>query len=329
MRYLLGIIAGILSGFAFAAASIAQKRAMNDIGADAPLFRNLLASPLWIGGFVGAFVLGAPLNMASYMALGPTLPPALSSIGLAAVPLLARRFLGERPPARSFAGAAAIAIAIACIGISGIAIKPESVDWVDRSFLIRAAMAVGCIAALAAACLVSGLLPRSRGALPFALAAGAAQALMNAFMAPIAGQLGRLVSGGLGAAGLIIAGSAGLALLAANLGAIAIAQLALRKGRAATVIPFQQLPIQIVPLILHAALYRESFGGRTEMALLASGLALLIAGAFALGGGRQASEGRRPGAAAGLVLLFALALPCTLDSQESASCGTRSANARS
>lgn len=283
MRYMLGVLAGILSGLAFTASSIAQKRAIDEIGVEAPLFRNLVKSPLWLAGFAVSFAIGAPLNMAAYMAIGPTLPPALNSIGLAAIPILARVFLGERPPARSYAGAAAIALAVACIGLSGIAIAPESINWLDRSFLLRGAITVGCILVFSAACIGFGLYSRSSGVISLALAAGAAQALANALMAPIAGQLGLLVSGSLGLIGLIIAGAASIALAAVNFGAIAVAQCALRKGSAAVVIPLQQLPIQVVPIIFHVAMYRGSFGGTGKTALLTAGISLLIVGAFALG----------------------------------------------
>jgi hypothetical protein len=283
MRQVLGVLAGVFSGLVFTASSIAQKRAINAIGTDAPLFRNLVRSPLWLAGFAASFAIGAPLNMAAYMAIGPTLPPALGSISLAAVPILARVFLGDKPPARSYAGAAAVAMAVALIGLNGLAIAPERVDWLDRAFLMRAAATIACIVACAAACVGFGLRSRSGGGNTFALAAGAAQALTNAFMAPIAGQLGRLFSGSLGMAGLAIAATASVALAAVNFGAIALAQLALRKGTATAVIPLQQLPIQAIPLILHVVLYRGSLGTMPETAFLALGLLLLIAGSCALG----------------------------------------------
>jgi len=321
MRQALGVLAGIFSGLVFTASSIAQKRAINAIGTDAPLFRNLVRSPLWLAGFAASFAVGAPLNMAAYMAIGPTLPPALSAIGLAAVPVLARVFLGDRAPARSYAGAAAVALAVACIGLSGLAIAPERVDWVDPSFLLRAAVTVASIVAVAAACVGFGLRSRSAGGNSFALAAGAAQALTNAFMAPIAGQLGLLFSGSLGMAGLAVAAIASVALAAVNFGAIALTQLALRKGAATAVIPLQQLPIQAIPLILHVVLYRGNFGGAPEVAMLASGFVFLIVGSCALGLGRKATGGKKPGgrapAVVALAIISALALPSQLEAQES------------
>lgn len=320
VRYALGFAAGILSGLAFTASSIMQKRAMNSIRAGSPLFRNLLKKPLWLAGLAAAFAIGAPLNMAAYVAIGPTLPPALGSIGLAATPALARLFLGERPPARIIAGACAIALAVACIGLSGLAIAPESVDWAGRPMLARAMIAAACMAAAVAALAGLGARSRAHGAPCFALAAGSAQALANALMAPIAGQLGRLASGRLDASGLAIMAAASLALIAVNAGAIAMAQLALRKGVASTAVPLQQLPIQAIPLVLHIALYRGDFGAAGETALLALGVAVLIAGSFALGLDGKPISGRHRALPAGLALAVALGLafahPSRLDAQE-------------
>ncbi len=326
VRYLLGVLAGILSGIVFTASSILQKRAINAIGDTAPFFLNLARSPLWLLGFALSFAIGAPLSMASYMAIGPTIPPALGSLGLAAVPVLARLFLGERPAALSYAGAAAVALAVACIGLSGMAIAPEGINWLDPGFLLRAAAAFGSVLLVAAACLGSGLLPRGAGAMPLALAAGAFQAVANALMAPIAGQLGLLVSGNLGLAGFLIAGLASIALASVNLGAIAVAQLALRKGTAAMVVPIQQLPIQLTPLVFHAVLYRGGFGAAGKAALLGSGLVLLIAGSFALGRGKAKAKalGKLPAAAACLVLAFAGASPTSLGAQDASPAGSSS-----
>jgi hypothetical protein len=290
VRLVLGVLAGVFSGLVFTASSIAQKRAINAIGTDTPLFRNLVRSPLWLAGFVASFAVGAPLNMAAYMALGPTLPPALSAISLAAVPLLARAFLGDRPPVRSYAGAATVALAVALIGFSGLSIAPERVDWLDGDFLSRAGIAIAGITAAALCCVAFGLRSRPAAGYSFALAAGCAQALTNAFMAPIAGQLAAIVAGSRGMAGLAVAALASVALAAVNFIAIALAQLALRNGVAATVIPLQQVPIQVIPIILHIWLYSGSLARVPGAVLLAPGLVLLIAGSFALGPGRVPSR---------------------------------------
>lgn len=121
----------------------------------------------------------------------------------------------------------------------------------------------------------------------FALAAGAAQALTNVFIAPIAGQLSHLVSGNLDASGWVITGTASIALAAIDIGVIALAQLALCKGTASAVIPLQQLPIQTIPIILHVLLYRGNFGDAPRIIMLAMGLVHLLTGSYVLGLGKK------------------------------------------
>jgi len=176
MRYAIGVMAGVLSGLVFAASSIAQKRAMNVIGVNVPMFRNLLKSPLWLAGFIASFAIGAPLNMA----------------------------------------------------------------------------------------------------------AGIAQAITNALMAPIAGQFGHLFTGRLDTVGLMIAGGTSLALVGVNGGALVLAQLALRRGAAAEVVPLQYVPVQIIPLIFHVFMYQSVFESSRAIACVALGVPLLLIGAFAV-----------------------------------------------
>jgi hypothetical protein len=286
VRYLLGILAGLAAGFIFTAASIAQKSAIDALKVDAPLFRNLVKSRLWLAGLASSFILGAPLNMASYAAIGPTLPPALASIGLAAVPVLARIFLGERPPMRAYAGAAAISAGIGLLGLSGASMAPEGFDWLETGFLARGSIAAAFAAIFATACIAAGMRSRVAGAAAFALAAGMLIALTNAFMGPFAGELGILVSGRSTSRDISIILFASMGLIAVNILSIVIAQISLRKGRAASVIPLQQAPIQLFPLLMHFLVYRESSSGM-KTALVIIGAALILSGSSALGPGHQ------------------------------------------
>jgi hypothetical protein len=283
MRLALGILAGLCSGLVFSGAAVAQKRAMNELGQGGKSFSRLLRSPLWLGGFVASFLLGAPLNVAAYAALGPVLPPALGAIGLAAAPLLARAFLGERQPPASYLGAFAIALAVASLGASGLVLAPERVPWTEAGFLSRAALGCATVLALVLLLVALGLRAGQGGQLALTLAAGGAQALVNACMTPLAAQIAPLASGSLGAGGLTVAAVAGLAMAALNLAAIAVAQLALRRGEAGTVLPLQQLPLQLIPIAFHVAVYRGSLGGSSSRLALAAGLLLLSLGSMALG----------------------------------------------
>lgn len=141
--------------------------------------------------------------MACYVAIGPTLPPALSAIALAAIPLGARVVLGERQTPRSWAGALAVALGVASIGLCGASIAPEKLEWLEPSFLARAAASLGCLALACAAFLGLGLSRKGAPALFLALAAGSAQGIVNALMAPIARQQALLAAGLL----LLLAGS--------------------------------------------------------------------------------------------------------------------------
>ncbi len=279
MRYFLGVLAGIVSGLVFAASSIAQKKAMNAIGQDMPVVKSLFRSPLWLAGFSASFLIGAPLNMAAFVALGPTLPPALGSIGVAAIPIMARLFLGERIVRRSYLGTSLIAGGIILMALSGISLTAESIDWLDRDFLFRAFLSIGLVALAAAAFWLAGF-KSIRMPHFLAISAGLALAIANAFMGPISGQIGRFLSKKLDLTGLAIVASASLILIAVNAVAIVLAQIALKRGTAALVVPLQQIPIQITPLFFHVVLYREALESPSAVLLVSLGASFLVFGAF-------------------------------------------------
>jgi hypothetical protein len=230
MCYLLGILTAITSGLVFTFSSMLQKRAMRGMDSGGPLEGHLLRSPLWLLDFAGSFILGAPLNMAAYVVIGPTLPPALGAAGLAAVPVAASWMIGERQGARSWTGAFAISLGVAAVCLSGLAIAPEQVDWLEPAFLRRAALVLGGLGALAVATLGLRRLGAGPASLHLALVAGIAQGLVNAQMASVAGQIGRSVTGRLNFETIFVAGDA-------NAGAIFVGQLALKSGPTSSVIP--------------------------------------------------------------------------------------------
>jgi hypothetical protein len=109
------------------------------------------------------------------------------------------------------------------------------------------------------------------------------QALANALMAPVAGGMGNLLAGRSDPSGILIALAAGAALVASSLTAVVLAQLAYRRGLAVRMVPLQQVPVQIVPPILHVLVYSRVISGAWAIAALSLGVAALLVGGFALG----------------------------------------------
>jgi drug/metabolite transporter (DMT)-like permease len=281
-RYLLGILAAAVGGVIYMAASVLQKRAVSAIDPGAPLMRRLLRSPLWLAAFGASFALGVPLSLVAYLAIGPTLPPALACIGLAAVPVLSRLVLGERPSVSAWIGAGAVALGVAFIGLTGLSINLEGVSWLDRSLLLRAGgayVAILCLGLIAVA--IAAASPIASGPC-LAIAAGFMQALANALMAPVTGGLGNLLARRSDPSGFLIALAAGAALVASSSTAVVLAQLAYRRGLAVRMVPLQQVPVQIVPPILHILVYGQTVSGTWVIAALSLGVAALLVGGFAL-----------------------------------------------
>jgi drug/metabolite transporter (DMT)-like permease len=282
LRYVLGITAGILSGIVFAAASVIQKKAVNTVDPAEPLIRKLIRSPLWLMTLALTFFVGTPLNFACYAAIGPTLPPALGAIGLVAVPVLARMVVKERPRLREYLGAGAVAAGVVLMTLAGLSLNPEGMDWLEPSFLLRAASSLGGVLFFALALFALGKRVSALAGFFFALSAGCGFALSNSLITPIAGQVWNFIADGFDGGGFAIAISVGACLLAINVAAIALSQFALRKGKATNIIPLQQVPVQLIPILLHVALYRQAISADGILPLVC-GVLLLLAGVLALG----------------------------------------------
>jgi hypothetical protein len=143
-----------------------------------------------------------------------------------------------------------------------------------------AGAAILCLGLIAVA--IAAVSPIASGPC-LALAAGFMQALANALMAPVTGGMGNLLAGRSDRSGILIALAAGAALVASTLTAVALAQLAYQRGSAVRMVPLQQVPVQIVPPILHVLVYGRAISGAWTIAALGLGVIALLAGGFALG----------------------------------------------
>lgn len=282
LRFVLGITAGILSGIVSAAASVIQKKAVNAIDPTEPLIRRLIRSPLWLMTLAMTFFVGSPLLFACYAAIGPTLPSALGAVGLVAVPVLARMVVKERPRLREYLGALAVAAGVVLMTLAGLSLNPEGMDWLDPSFLLRAAYSLGGVLLIALALFFLGRRVPILAGLFFALSAGCGFALSNSLITPVAGQLWNFMVDGFDGDSFAIAISVGACLLAINVAGIALSQFALRRGKASNIVPLQQVPVQLVPIFLHVALYRKAITAEGILPLVC-GVLLLLAGVLALG----------------------------------------------
>lgn len=80
--YWAGVTAAIAAGITFNLGMLIQKPAVAKTTAGSSLIRQLIRSPLWLGGFALQFIIGMPLNMLAQSLIGPAIIPGLMAVGL-------------------------------------------------------------------------------------------------------------------------------------------------------------------------------------------------------------------------------------------------------
>jgi drug/metabolite transporter (DMT)-like permease len=298
-RYAAGVAAALAAGAAYNVGQLAQKVAVNRLGAapvgeaglrSAGFVAGLLRSPLWLVGFAVVAFVGTPLNILAAAWLGPAILPGLMSLGLVVLALGAVTIVGERLGAADVAGIALVMAGIALIGLSRLAVDVSSADLHSPALLGRLAAFTAATTALGAAGLTFGAGPGARGARgPLrALASGLFFAASNLWLAEFLNAAGPWLSGIPLREGLGLAATAlGVMIASSGLGIVST-QYAYKVGDASRMVPIQMVPAQVVPIAAFVLVFRGAAPSAAAIPLAAGGAALVLAGAGLLAG-RHAS----------------------------------------
>jgi drug/metabolite transporter (DMT)-like permease len=291
-RYAAGVASALAAGAAYNAGQLAQKVAVNNLGA-APrasgFVGGLLRSPLWLAGFAVVALVGTPLNILAAAWLGPAILPGLMSLGLVVLAVGAVTIVGERLGAADVTGIALVMAGIALIGSSRLAVDVASADLHAPALLGRLAAFTAATTALGAAGLAVGATPGARGARgPLrSLASGLFFTASNLWLAEFLNAAGPWLSGTPLREGLGLAVASLCVMLASSVLGIVSTQYAYRVGDASRLVPIQMVPAQVAPLAAFVLVFRGAAPSAVAVPLAAGGAALVLAGAGLLAG-RQA-----------------------------------------
>ena len=132
--YWAGVAAAIAAGIAFNLGMLIQKLAVAKTAAGSSLMRQLIRSPLWLGGFVLQFIIGMPLNMLAQSLIGPAIIPGLMAVGLVVLAVGAVRLAGEPMRLADIAGISLVIAAVIVFGLSRMSVDMQSMTCMKRHF---------------------------------------------------------------------------------------------------------------------------------------------------------------------------------------------------
>ena len=284
--YGLGILAAILSGGLHAFGAILQKSAVNRIPVaerDDRFMRRLLRTPAWLLGLALSFGLGTVFNLLAQRLIGPALVPGLTASGMLVLAVAAVRLIGEHLRPLEMLGILLLVAGTGLLGWSRLAIPADQVDLLDHALLLRI---LGFTVVLGACWFLSFWLARrapsrSRG-LWMAVSGGFPFSLSNLWILPMLLTIGSVLAGTALIVEVFLFLVSCVLLVGTNAAGIRQTQEAYKFAQASRVQPIQQIPTQIVPILLYFFVFRRTASG-LPLLLVPLAVVMIISAGFLLG----------------------------------------------
>lgn len=287
MEYIVGVCLAVLCGVFINAGLLCQKKVINDIppeNRNRRFMRTLIGKPLWISGFVLEIVGGAVTFMLAQSYLGPTLVPGLMATGYIVLVVGSIRILKERLNRMEYTGIVLLIGGIALLGFSALEIPGEIV----RKALEGNGIIARIVIFSAAMCLLWGLTHWSamrsskRKGVIMGFSNGFPFGLSNFWIAPLMALIWIVLAGKGSAAQIRIFIAACIILIVVNLLAIRQTQEAFKFADAHNVIPMQQIPVQIAPILYYVSVFSLAPPSKGSVVYITTGVLLIVVSGFLL-----------------------------------------------
>lgn len=285
--YLLGVVFAVLCGVFINTGLICQKKVINGISREdrnRRFMKTLVRSPLWVFGFILEYVGGAVTFILAQSYIGPTLVPGLMATGYIVLVIGSIRILKERLNRLEYLGILLLFLGITLLGFSALEIQSETV----REALAGDGILARIVIFSAAMCLLWGLThwgalkSRKRKGIIMGLSNGFPFGLSNFWIAPLMALIWVVLGGNGSPVQIRIFIAASIMLIVLNLLAIRQTQEAFKFADAHNVIPMQQIPVQIAPILYYFSVFSLDPPSKAAVAYIMSGALLIIISGFLL-----------------------------------------------
>ena len=248
MSYWIGIIIALVSGCIKSVGHVIQKKVIVDIPEESKLMKSLIRNRIWVLGLILDMGIGTIFFFIAQSFIGPVLVPGLIDIGLIVLAIGSVKIIGDSLKKEEILAIAFIIIAVFLLSFSELDVKTSELNLLNIGFLIRLAIYSLTLFTLAVIFEASQRKnARYRGIL-LAILSGFFFAISNMWVSIFTG----IISQGISNPGhLILFILCSFILPLANaLGIIKINQ-SFKEGKAHVMIPIQQIPLEITPIIIY------------------------------------------------------------------------------
>ncbi|MFX0156194.1 MAG: hypothetical protein ACFE9Q_16860 [Candidatus Hodarchaeota archaeon] len=280
--YLLGVFLAILSGSINNVGLVFQKKVVNQVSDDAKFFRSLVKKPLWITGLLMELAIGSVFFMIAQIFIGPALIPGLMAFGLIFLAIGSVKIVGETLKKEEIMGIVLMIIAIFLLGLSELSVDITGINILAFDLVINMTIFTVLLFLGLIICEIFQRKIEKLKGIFLAIASGFMFSLTNFWIAPLMAVITHVFGGiaSLGEIFLFIA--CAVILIAASILGIMKIQQSFQVANASRMIPIQQVPIQITPIIAYFFVFTLMPSTIFPLIYIIIGVALIIGSSFLL-----------------------------------------------
>jgi uncharacterized membrane protein len=285
VSYELGILCGILAGVGNFMGQILQKKAINDMPQekrDVNLMKSLIRNKTWLSGILLMIVFSTVFMFIAQQAIGAALLPGLMASGFIVLAIGSATILKENLKIKEILAIIMLIVAVVLISYSGLVIESNMTYFDDSNFFIRIVLFSLLFLTLWFSLFFWGKKATKSKSIFLALGTGFPFVLNNIWMGPLTASIGPALSGSGTAITSVVFLISVLVVVVANILGLGHYQYALNAGNASIVVPIQQMPQQIAPIIIYYLIYQFASPTVYSFVLLLIGIILISLAAFLL-----------------------------------------------
>ncbi|MBY9004698.1 MAG: hypothetical protein KGD73_12040 [Candidatus Lokiarchaeota archaeon] len=280
--YITGVFLAIIAGSINNIGLVLQKKVVNEVSEEAKFFRSLVKKPLWITGLLMELIIGSVFFMIAQIYIGPALIPGLMAFGLIFLAIGSVKIVGETLKKVEIIGIIIMIFAIFLLGLSELSIDIESIDILAFDLVIN--MTIFTIALFLGSFICEILqrkIEKLKGIL-LAISSGFQFSLTNFWIAPLMAVISHIFGGTatLGEIFLFIACT--VILIGGSIFGIMKIQQSFQVANASRMIPIQQVPIQITPVIVYFFVFTLTPPTIFPIIYVGIGVSLILLSSFLL-----------------------------------------------
>jgi len=249
--YLFGVFLAILSGSINNIGLVLQKKVVNQVPPEAKFFRSLVKKPLWITGILMELMIGSVFFMIAQIYIGPAIIPGLMAFGLIFLAIGSVKIVGETLKKEEIIGIIIMIFAIFLLGLSELSIDIAGIDILAFDLVIN--MTIFTIALFLGSFICEILqrkIEKLKGIL-LAISSGFQFSLTNFWIAPLMAVIAHVFGGVATISEIFLFIACAAILIVGSIFGIMKIQQSFQVANASRMIPIQQVPIQITPVIAY------------------------------------------------------------------------------